>query len=120
MAASLACQTADLSARWTRTLVTLVRLPFVVVTDGRYFARFVARRRSDSFPRAARHRYLAAAASALYNVGSVARVARSAVAGSGAFVFTAIERLAADPLAKIDSVLRRAVATLSVAQVSTA
>lgn len=120
VAASLVHRAADLPARRTRALMALVRLPLAVVADRRYPAGAIARRRPDSLPGAARHGDRAAAASALDDVRPVARVARAAVAGRGALVPAAVERLGARLLAGIRDVLGDAVAALPVAQVPAA
>lgn len=120
VAASLVRQRADLFTRRTRALMTLVRLPLAVVADRWDLARLVARRWPDSLPGAARHRDPAAAASALYNVRSGARIAGTAVARRGAFVLAAVERVLARFLTGIGRVPRYAIAALPVAQMSTA
>lgn len=120
VATSLVYQSTDLFTGRTRALMTLVRLPLAVVTDRRNLARFVAWRWPDSLSSAARHCYLAAAASTLYDLRSGARVAGTAVTRRGAFVFATVERVLARFLTRIGRVLRYTVAALLVAQMSTA
>lgn len=120
VAASFVHQAADLFARRTGTLVTLVSLPFRVVTDRRYFTRFVTRRWLDLLHRAAWHRDLLVPASTLNDLGPRAWITRPAVTGRRALVLPAVQRIVAHLLARFVRVPDQAVATFPVAQMPAA